>query len=233
MRTYVILLFLLLFSVRSFSQEIRNVVITYYEDSVLVRYDLPDYKNETYHVRLFWVKGEDQKLLEVSGDIGDSVLSGRDKSFWWFNKKEIERKATDSIDLKVVANLNVRPMVLVSELAGKKIKRGKEINVEWTGGTPGANSSLLIKSKGDNFKKSDINNTGNFLISGGKELPPGKYSIVIDSEGAPNSIRSGDFRITRKIPLTWAAAPVAGVGALVFWLIKKKMGPIPEPKGPG
>ena len=229
MRFTILLVGALLVNILS-AQTISNIKITSYSDSVLVKFDLEYGINESVSLELYGSHDNFYKpLKEVIGDIGNNVMPGKEKSIWWYSKKE-QIEIQTNISLTVKATRNVSPLNFITDLSGKKLKRGEVINIEWEGGLPSEKISVGLLKSGRLENRTSILNNGRYPLKIGRELKPGKYILFIETGTGEQNLESAEFTIKRKLPLGLIAIPVVGLGGIVLWLLQSK--PIPEPVGP-
>ncbi|MGJ3236900.1 Ser-Thr-rich GPI-anchored membrane family protein [Marivirga sp.] len=211
----------LVFSLQAQRVEIEEI---YFEDAKIhIIYELLDSKEDRpYQLKLYSSKDKFiSPLTAVSGDVGVEIYPGNGKVIIWDPFEEYGQDFSEEINLEIRGRVYV-PFVKLDDFNYESLKRGKSYEITWTGG---ASSNILNIAiyKGDNKVSvfQNIANVGQYTLDIPKKIEVGKnYRLRIsDNKNKDDVVYSKEFAIKRKIPLALQIAPVAVIGAGVYFLL--------------
>jgi hypothetical protein len=236
------------------SQTLQNIHASFDGEKILVTYDLidPD-PGQRFNVALYSSHDNYTTLLTaLTGDAGDAVLPGKNKSVNWNAKSSLVPNFDNIITIKVKA-LKIVKVVQVADpppasttaklvmqpFTRSAYKRGEEVDLRWSGGYGVKKISIvLLKDNVVQTKIADnIENTQKYAWKVPKKNRTGKnYSIqVIDTgqAGAPSStplftIRPRTSLLVKVLPI----AAVAGAAGILFLGANKAPDVLPGPINP-
>ena len=202
------------------AQKIENVKATVNGDDIIITYDLSGKEGQEFKINLYASNSNFSKpIVKASGDIGSRITPGKDKRVVWNAKNEIpDYKGDLVIEVRGEAGVvssSVRPLSFLSP-SGGGVKRGKMMNISWSGGSPSENVELnLIKDGAVAQKISDQNNNGVYSWQVPKGTKTGTYQLKLTG-GASGEVTSSNFKIKPKVSLLLKILPAAVVGTIVF-----------------
>lgn len=205
------------------SQQVEITNIEYTDNKVEVTYNLLDsIVGRYYTIRLYSSKDNFLNPLEkVSGEVGMEIKPGSTKKITWDASHELG----SSFKGKVALELRGRVFVPFINMEGfediQVMKRKRDYNIIWTGGRP-QNILNFNLYKGEQKVQTfaNIANVGHYKLQLPAHTKPGKdYRFVIaDTKNKDEVVRTGQFRIKRKVPLIIKIVPAAIVaGAIVYF----------------
>ena len=182
------------------AQQIENLSSDLNGDIIEVTFDLIDVKGgQTFDLQLFSSHNNfSSPLLNVSGDVGEEVISGKGKRIVWEAKKELgEYKGEIYLEVRGIVT---PPFVRVlSPKEGDKFKPGKEIDISWDTSISGDKMNI------DLFRDGGKVSTMERSISNGKfELDKdiakgGGYYLVFSHPSKPGrKVESQQFVVCLK-----------------------------------
>lgn len=203
-------------------------------EKIIVHYDLDDGNpNNEYQVSLYSSKnGFSTPLAKVSGDVGDEVKIGLNKSIVW-NVKEELGPYKGRLSLEVRGKVYV-PIAKLNNISTKtKFKRGKSHNINWK---PGNSNAIHIELlNGGQRVSGELNqpNDGNFSLFIPQHASIGKdYTLRITDSRTNETVTSQPFAVTRKVPLLLKVVPALAVVGVAAVLVTSG-GSDPDPGGGG
>ena len=214
------LLALLLSPILTFSQEIANVEAEIQGTEVRITYDLVKVREgQTFQILLFTSANKFLTPMEkVTGDVGNDVKPGENKSIFWNAADELVR-------FRGEINFEVRALVFTPYVdfifpakAGDALKRGKTNVIEWSGGNTTDQLQLELYRNGSKIQTIETTaNTGSFTWVLSETIKPGgEYQVRISKEDQPSNFAlSRTFAIKRKIPLGLKTIPVLAIAGIV------------------
>ena len=204
-----------------FSQSLENIRAVLQEETIVIYYDLvAEASEQKYDVELYSSWNNYASPLQLAeGDVGKLVAPGRDKAVVWRAKEEM-RNFQGDIDFEVRAQLAFSP-IKIDEVSSS-LKAGKTVPVAWKGGLSSEKITLNLYKDGRQIQKlGDFSNTGTYEWAIPKDYAvDGKYSLSIAGSKTTTPIRSREFVIKKGLPLGLKLAPLALVGAGVYFLVK-------------
>ncbi len=225
------------------AQRIENVKATVVGEKVIITYDiLGASEGQRFKLQLFSSHDNFSTSLSlVKGDVGanNTLLPGRGKRIEWDAKTALQNfngEVTFEVKGDVVSPvLSPSPSVsqsppatsssslaLVSPAIGASVKRGKTIDIRWTGAVAGEMVKLeLIK---DGVTQSQIGrapNSGSFSWTVPKSVSKGSGYQVRLTRNA-NTVMSNPFTIKNKMSPLVIALPVLAVGGGAYFLLQPK-----------
>lgn len=218
----------LFYSIVLHSQTISNLKASYNGNKVTITYDMQA-KSDVFIYQIQLYSSIDQyknPIKSVKGDVGSNVKSGTKKTIEWDIKNDLESFDGD-VDFKIQTTLIFAPWA-VTKPNFQSVRRGKKINVEWTGYRIG-NSDVVLEliKDGQPLNQSfEYKNSGKVDFPISKSIAKGKgYQIKVSSANSQNDAAlSVQFRIKRKTPLLLVLSPfiLAGGGIAAFIALQPK-----------
>ena len=225
------------FSANAQEFKINKVEMT--PETIILHYNLLDTtKDRAYVVNVY--SSRDQfiaPLQKVKGDMGIGVRPGANKRIEWNSKEELGAEFEGGFELEIRGRVYI-PFIAFENLPeGTTFKKGVAKKLTWTGGSKQYLNFLLYKDgKQTDIIFPNISNSHEYDIVMPKSIKPGKgYSFVVtDSKNKDQVMKTSTFQVKRKYPLVLLAAPVAAIGAGIYFLLPKKTptdleGPLPPP----
>lgn len=177
-----------------------------------------------------------QPLTKVSGDVGLEVSPGRGKQIIW-NASEEVKDIKGKISFEIRAKIYI-PFIRLGNFDDyKRLKRGKEYNFTWQGGSNRniLNIELYKQNKLVHLFP-NVANVGNYKMLLPKGLKPGKnYRFKIsDSKNKDEVVYTHYFKIKRRTPLVVKTFSFFAVGGALFFLQEQEPpdNTIPNPPDP-
>jgi len=216
-------LFLGLVCIAVKAQRVEIKEIYFEEAKIHVLYKLEDSKSDrAYQINIYSSKDNFISPLQaVNGDVGVEIYPGDSKEIVWDPFEEFGQDFNDEINLEIRGRVYV-PFVKLDDFNYESLKRGRAYEITWTGG---ASSNILNIAlyKGDTKVTvfSNIANVGQHTLLIPKDTQVGKnYRLRIsDKNNKDDVVFSKEFAVKRKIPLALQIAPIALVGAGVYFVI--------------
>ncbi len=213
------LLFCCFLGVDCFGQAIENVRAALEGEDLVVTYDLiKGTANEKFAVSLRSSHNNfATALAQLSGDVGDNVLPGKDKRVVWAVKNELPADFDADIVIKVTANLLALPLT-VQPLGQNTVKKGQSIALSWQGGRSAdkIDISLLKDGVPQEQLANGIPNSQQFQYAVPSNLKGNGYSFKIST--ANEEAITGAFRVKSKVKAIFIILPVAVVGVAAVFL---------------
>lgn len=205
------------------AQNIQNFTFKFEGDKIRATYDLTGETAERYTITLFSSANDFTTPLKyVTGDVGEDVTPGTNKSILWDARREFA-EFKGSIKLKI--KYKIQSFQTFTEIApDSKFKKGKTVTIKWYDGPKSLSTNLDLYRNDELVRAVTLDKTG-IIWSWDvpKDLKPGsnyKFKTFINGKSA----YSPEFRITRKIPLpliiTAAAVTVVVVVAIISMTTK-------------
>lgn len=211
----------LLAAVELYSQSVENVKATLFDDHVTITYDLrtpiPD---QEFTITLYSsVNNFTTPLTKVNGDVGPGIKPGLGKSINWEAKNELGDFDGEVVfEIRGLAILNVKPYAFSNISKETKAKRGKILNIEWSGGRSGDAITLqLMKSGQVNSTITRTTNTGGYSWQVPKNTAKGEYQLFMIVAG--NTLMSEPFKIRAKTPAIVKIAPMILLGGTAYFFL--------------
>lgn len=209
------------------AQDITNIRAETKGNLVIVFYDLnAKIAGQLYEVKVYSSHNNmEAPLTYVRGDVGTSIVPGKDKRLEWGAKKEIG-KFNSELNLKIEARLIFSPIILKTPAPKTVVRRGRTYDITWDGGVEQENMQVeLWKDSTLSFIITRTPNQGKYSWELPLSLVPADtYKVRLMSVTAPANFRfSEPFSVRRKIPLVAKIAPfvvAAGVGS---WLLFRRL----------
>lgn len=223
-----ILLYLSCLCLLGQGQTITNQSATQHgNNEVVVNYQLDGEKGKAYTVTLFASNNNyATPLRRVDGDVGTKrVLPGANKTIRWRVQDDLKNFDGDiSFEIRAV---QAAPLFSKIAPSATKVKRGKEITITWTGGTP-RDEMVVELVKGDkHVTAGTLPNNGSLLFIVPKKMRTGKYTLQLNQSGEWTS--ADGFAIKPKVPLAIKVLPAVVAGAVFVLLPKPADEKFPEP----
>jgi len=205
------------------AQKIENVKATINGDDIIITYDLSGTEGQEFKINLYASNSNFSKpIVKASGDIGNRITPGKDKRVVWNAKNEIpDYKGDLVIEVRGEAGVvssSVRPLSFLSP-SGGGVKRGKMMNISWSGGSPSESIELnLLKDGAVTQKISEQGNNGVYSWQVPQGTKAGTYQLRLIG-GASGEVTSANFKIKPKVSLLVKVLPVVAVGAAAAVLL--------------
>jgi len=222
-RASVLLLILLTSSVHC--QEVENIQVQVKGHLIVVSFDLtsadPSIK---YKIDLFSSHDDFQTpLTAVTGDVNEDIIPGSGKQIFWTPREELPGNFNQEIQFKIVSEamvppIDIEPFIITQPLAGSNFKRGKKLELRWTGSNPG--NEVKFELFRDGQKVTDLNqiqNQGFYTWQIPIKTKVGKgYSIKLTDASDPRvSGFSEEFTLKHKLPTVVKLIPILAIGIVV------------------
>lgn len=207
------------------AQEIKNVRADFDGEKVVIAYDLEhDDASQKFTVALYSSHNNYQKPLSLLvGDVGDNIIPGVRNRIVWDAKSVLPPNFDGDLTFKVKAlQVGVGKKLRVSPLAQTAVKRGKNIEFNWTGGA--TDDKVTIELLKDNQVQQQLagqlTNTNKFIWAVPKKSKKGKdYTIRISSTSNPTELASSQtFTIKPKTPFIVKFLPILALGGAAIFL---------------
>ena len=219
------------------AQKIENVKATINGDDIIITYDLSGKEGQEFKINLYISNNNfSRPLIKASGDIGSKITPGKDKRVVWNAKNELpEYKGDLIIEVRGEAGMvaTLKPLAFLSP-AGGSIKRGKLMNISWTGGTPGETVELSLFKGGEVKEKiSEQSNNGVYSWQVPKKTKSGSYQLKLTGNSSGFAM-STNFKIKPRTPFIVKLLPFVVVGAVAYVVLgsgdkSKDLPPPPDP----
>jgi hypothetical protein len=191
--------------------------------------------HRTYTVTLFSSKDNFISPLEkVSGDVDLEVKPGANKKITWHAKEELGADFDGKVSLEIRGRLYI-PFVRLDG-AYEVIKRLKDYEITWTGGTEQNILNFDLYRNGNKVTSfPNIANVGHFTLKLPSDIKPGKgYTFKIsDTKNKDQIVNTTPFRVKRKTPLLLKIIPIIAIGAIIPMLTKSSNSKSGIPEAPG
>ncbi|ADR21101.1 hypothetical protein MATR_12690 [Marivirga tractuosa] len=222
-RYFFLTLFGVLLTISVQAQRVEIKEIYFEEAKIHILYKLEDSKNDrAYQINIYSSKDNFISPLQaVDGDVGVEIYPGDTKEIVWDPFEEFGQDFSDDINIEIRGRVYI-PFVKLDDFNYESLKRGKSYEITWTGG---ASSNILNIAlyKGDTKVTvfSNIANVGEHTLYIPKKTEVGEdYRLRIsDKNNKDDVVFSKEFAVKRRIPLALQIAPVALVGAGVYFLL--------------
>ena len=214
-------------------QDIQNIVLHYYRDSLLIDYDIDYPDAETWEVQLFSSHDNFKAPLQyLRGDVGPGIKSGTGKLAIWDITKEFS-DFNGPLAVEIRARFMVLPLNISS--VPVKNKKGKPLEVSWEGGRPSTGYTFQLYRKGIKIDEREVIGIRSLKYEETGSLKPGMYEVKVNSLDPIGGTSMLEFRITRRIPLGLQLSPGYGLLGLSLYLVTKPPPPeaLPFPPDPG
>lgn len=204
------------------AQSVNITNIEFNDNKVHVTYDLEDsIVGRYYSIRLY--SSEDNflnPLEQGKGEIGMEIKPGTGKKITWDARKELGSGFKGKVSLELRGRVFV-PFINMEGFEDiQTIKRKRDYNIVWTGGRP-QNILNFNLYKGEQKVQTfaNIANVGHYKMQLPVHTKPGKdYRFVIaDTKNKDEVVRTGQFRVKRKVPLILKIVPAAILSGAIFY----------------
>ena len=229
---FLLIFFVLLSCLDVQAQTLENIKTAYNGDRVIITYDLR-YPDATQKFNLTVYSSYDNYTKPLPATTGDvyGVRPGTGLRILWDAKSvlppDFNKDITFRLKPVVAIKLKIEPLKYSS------YKRGKNLNVAWTGGTPNDQVSIELLKKDTVYRVlADYKNIDQtFIWRIPKNLKTGKdYAVRLTNLNDPSEVStSAIFRVKPRIPLWAKAAPVVAAGAIILLTRPKEGDALPGP----
>ena len=209
----------------SYAQKVNNVRAQKDGDYVKILYDLEaEDPNDNFNVEILASHNNfTSPLRMVTGDIGENVKPGKDKTVIWRPVEELEN-FTGEITFEVRATLMGSYYRINQPSSYSKFKRKKIMPIRWDGGQPGENVRIVLTRLGSNIETitENTSNSGTFNWTIPKSVSKGKgYQVqIVNTRDYTLEGTSKTFKIKGGFPAAVAIlTPIViggGVAAYLF-----------------
>lgn len=212
------------------AQRVFNLRTELKDGKVTVIYDLEAPSDEyEFDVKLYGSHNNFSTPVKLlNGDAGSGQKPGVDKKLVWSAREEIGVfKGTLQVELSATPKLNVAPVIITEPTGGQVVRRGKSIEVKWTGGSKKEEIELQL-TRGSDLHRSieKVPNTGNYKIKISGEEPLGEYQVRLLS--LQGEVFSKPFEVKKPTKVLFKILPVVGLAGVVFLLTGKSSGEVKE-----
>ena len=188
-------------------QKIENLEASTAGDKIIIMYDIANgVTGDTYDVLLYASHNNYSSPVRlVSGEVGKALTEGRKKKIEWDAKTELGNYSGDlSFELHVVVTAALAVQSRVTS-----IKRGKDLELAWRGGSANQEIKIELLQSG-----ATIGTLGIIPNTGSWQWPvPSNQSVGNDFQlrlvSGRESVVTEPFSIRHKIPTALKAAPLA------------------------
>jgi hypothetical protein len=224
------LVFLLIagFAPRLIGQKIANVRASTQGSFVEISFDLIESEpGEKFRVSLYGSHDNfTSALTRVSGDAGDQpVKAGTGKKVLWDAASEL-RNFQGPITFEVRAEVIPAPLVITHPAAGDRFKRESNLEITWSKQKDGR---LELMRNGVSVTRIGEGSNGKVTWRLPSDVKPGRgYQVKLTS--GSESITSGEFKVSPKVPLVVKVLPVLAAGVVAYLLLggdKEESLPLP------
>jgi hypothetical protein len=210
------------------AQQVSNVRAEYKGDVIYIFYDLQGtMDNQKYKVSLYSSHNQQEEPVAlVSGNVGDTITSGKDKKIEWQAKNELSRY-NGEISFEVLATLVYSPLVMSSSQVSKVYKRAKAYPFSWSGGVADEKIRLELFNGNTRIAETeDVPNKKQYKLKIPAHARPGdNYRLKVTTLNHPdNYTLSNTFSVKRRYSWPVKLIP-AGVAVAVYLLIEKPWEP--------
>lgn len=197
-----------------FGQKIENLTAKASGDQIVITFDLPEGESGShYSVAVFSSHNNfSSPLRNVSGDVGSTVLPGRNKRVEWAAKTELG-KFKGELSFEIRAEL-ILPLTLTSRITSAR--RGARLDLQWKGGRQDDDISIVLRDHNKTVLFSETApNTRRYTWSVPPDLKPGsRYELQITA--GKDAVTVTPFSIRRRIPTALKVLPLLGIGAVYY-----------------
>ncbi len=203
----------------SYAQSIQNVKASPLQNGIVtVTYDIVGEKaNQKFIIELYGSNNNFTKpLIQVAGDVGKDITGGSGKRIIWSASDELSDYKGE-ISFRVKGSVIGMPFVFISPIEGRAIRRGKNTDLKWEGGTTNQIIKLeLYKGNVQINAIAETKNSGTYNWNVPKNLEKGNYTVKLIA--GQENVSSKVFVVKSKIPLLLKALPILAVGGAVIAL---------------
>jgi hypothetical protein len=205
-----------------YAQRIDNVKAATAGDKVVITYDINDAaEGQKFKVRLYASHDNySSPLAQVSGDVGQNseLFPGISKRIEWNAKSELKEFDGD-ITFEVRADVISTGARFVGPSLGAKVKRGKNVDIQWKGiGSSQIVKLELLKGGYSISQIGETSNRTNYTWTIPKAAAKGKdYQIKLTTNST--TITSDVFTVKSRTPFIVKVLPIfvaGGVAAAVL-----------------
>lgn len=218
-------------------QNIINVIPRLDGEKIIISYNLQGDQNELFRIEIYSSHNNySSPLKEVSGDMGDDIAPGTNKTILW-DAKSVLGNFRGDLDFEIRGFIMPPFLEFTNPSVGGSLKRGKTNQVSWKLNQTGSQLKFELHQNGSlHTDLGNIQNTGTWSWFVPKKTKPGKNFQIIAISG-PKQVSSTSFRISPKIPLVVKILPLAVIGGLVAVIVsggsdEPTVDKIPYPKRP-
>ena len=206
-------------------QSFSNISAQFFNDEIEITYDLVgDDAGQSYRVELrSSIDNFSSGIRTATGDIGANIKPGTNLKIYWNPVIELPEGYQGQLQFKLIGepmdldDPTSSPIGFDYPVAGSKLKKGKTVNVEWSG-TSG-NYSLELHRFDSKLISIAVVGGSDYTWQVPEDLSPGKgYEVVLINSTTNKEISSGSFTIGRKLPLGFLIAPVVVAGGVAAGL---------------
>lgn len=225
---------LILISLPLLGQRIENLRATFGEGKVTVQYDIiGGNPRQTFSIQLYGSHNNySTPLGQVTGDVGEGVMGGKDKTIIWNAEGELITHS-GNITFRVSGNLIPMKLSILKPDARSSLRRGKDAVIQWEGGAPEQVQIELFKGNTRITSVGDSKNTGSISWRVPKDMDKGNYTLKLTA--GIDQVTSEVFTIRPKTGMMVKIIPVVLVAGAVGWLLtgddttSDKLPPAPDP----
>ena len=221
------------------AQQIANLRIEQAGAKVLIHYSIENGNpGDHYNVKVY--SSHDrfrQPLSVVRGDVGENIAFGGEKLIEWYAQEEIGAFTGElSVEIRLFESRNA--FYVQSPIPRSSFKRGKELPINWSGGSSEGNVQIDLFRDGNRLLtiNNSAANTGNYQWAIPVKQSKGNgYQVRIRSNLNENvQAFSGHFYIRPKTGLVLKIVPAAIVAGVVTYLLINPPGEqdLPSPPNP-
>lgn len=230
---WVFLLLLLISCTYCFGQKLANLRASFDGERVVVNYDLthPD-AGQKFKLALYSSHDNYAKpLTSLTGDVGEGIVPGKDHRIIWDVRSALPSSFDGEITFKIKGSPMLYSNLILTPLSNNVYKRGKPLDLTWTGGTAGDKLTIVLY-KDDVVIQQVVNkldNKHNYAWSIPSNTKTGKdYTLKVYNPDKPGeSATTQTFSIKPKVSVVIKVLPLLAIGAV--FLIPHSSTPEPGP----
>ena len=153
-------------------------------------------------------------VTRVTGDVGEGVKSGINKKLIWNVREELGVfQGSLQVELSATPKMVVPAIELISPAGGQVVRRGKNLEVKWKGGSKTEEVEIQLTRGTDLHRKIEkVSNTGSYSLSIAKDEPLGEYQVRVLS--LSGEVFSKPFEVKKPSKLLLKILPVVGLAGV-------------------
>lgn len=209
------------------AQQLSNLSAVQSGNEVVIAYRLTGETGKAYHVTLFSSHNNfDSPLKFVEGAVNNQRLQPGNHTIRWNALDELKNFDGElTFEIRAVV---APPLFRNVKTSSQKVKRGKELTINWEGESSEPVKVELVK--GTHRTVLGNGNQGKFTHTVSRKMKTGTYQVMLSSTGEVTHGES--LKIAPKVSFLVKALPVMGVAALLIlqpWKDDQKEDGFPEP----
>ena len=201
----------------SYAQSVTNLRTELKNGSMTVTYDLVAPSEEyVFEVKLYSSHNNyGVAVTRVTGDVGVNVRPGTNKKLVWNVRDELGVfQGSLQVELSATPKLVGPPVKLLAPTGGQVVRRGKSLEVKWTGGLETEQIEIQL-TRGTYLHRNidKVANTGSHKLKIAKDEALGEYQVRVFS--LSGEVFSKPFEVKKSSKLLLKVLPVVGLAGVV------------------